>query len=88
MTTDTKDTKARHLWRPTDVDAANPWALGRTGTTADPTAPIRVARYKQRMRERGCLRVDVWVPTKADADEIRRIAAEMRDRGAVEKQTA
>jgi hypothetical protein len=48
--------------------------------SADPTAPERVARYMAKMLSRGMVRVHVWVPTEADADEIKRIAAEMRER--------
>jgi hypothetical protein len=47
---------------------------------ADPTAPERIARYTNKMLDQGMLHVRVWVPTEADADEIKRIAAEMRER--------
>jgi hypothetical protein len=50
-------------------------------TVADPTAPERVARYTNKMIDQGMVRVHVWVPTEANADEIKRIAAEMRSRG-------
>lgn len=47
---------------------------------ADRTVNERIARYRQRMTEKGMVVVRVWVPTQADADEIKRIAAEMRER--------
>lgn len=56
--------------------------------SADPTAPERVARYTARMIGRGMVRVHVWVPTEADAAEIRSRAEEMREQAAArEKQT-
>jgi hypothetical protein len=42
--------------------------------------PQRVARYKERMLAKGMMLVQVWVPSEKDADEIKLIAAEMRQR--------
>jgi uncharacterized protein YheU (UPF0270 family) len=39
----------------------------------------RVKEYKQRQLARGMIQVQVWVPTKADADRIKWIAALMRE---------
>jgi hypothetical protein len=39
----------------------------------------RVKEYKQRQLARGMIQVHVWVPTKADADRIKWIAALMRE---------
>jgi hypothetical protein len=44
----------------------------------DNTVHERVAKYKKRQRERGMVLVQVWVPTEAHANEIKRIAAKMR----------
>jgi hypothetical protein len=44
----------------------------------DRTVTERVARYTAAMRSKGMIRVHVWVPTLADAAEIRQRAAEMR----------
>jgi hypothetical protein len=45
---------------------------------ADPTAPERMGRYRENMKQRGNVRIEVWVPPDA-AEKIRRIAAEMRE---------
>jgi hypothetical protein len=56
--------------------------------SADPTARARVERYTAKMRARGACHVRVWVPSEADAEEIRRRAEEMREQAAArEKQT-
>jgi len=47
---------------------------------ADRTVNARIAHYRERQRQRGMIIVRVWVPTQADADEIKKIAAEMRQR--------
>jgi hypothetical protein len=46
----------------------------------DPTAPERMARYRQRLKQRGGIRVNVWAFSREDADEIHRVAAELRER--------
>ena len=49
---------------------------------ADRTVNERIARYRQRMTEKGMVVVRVWVPTQADADKIKQLAAEMRQQAA------
>jgi len=44
----------------------------------DRTVNERIARYRERQQQRGMVVVRVWVPTKEDAEEIKRRAAEMR----------
>jgi uncharacterized membrane protein len=40
----------------------------------------RIALYREHQHQKGMIVVRVWVPTEADGDEIKRIAAEMRQR--------
>ncbi len=46
--------------------------------TADPTAPLRAARYEDRMRKRGFVKKHVWVPAGSVAEFERTVAA-LRD---------
>lgn len=41
---------------------------------------MRISNYRVSRYKKGWKQVNVWVPTAEDAEEIKRIAAEMRDK--------
>lgn len=48
--------------------------------TKDRTGAQRTARHKERRRDAGWCHVRVWVPTQEDANTIKAMATEMRER--------